>query len=161
MTIQSAPVGPGSITGYIKARYKPRNTRGNFKTVEEDKVGFSRRILACVLAKPPLDLCEELWRNFITAVSLDTPNAATTFVVLDQSTACLLKLAQSLLPCIDRVIFSLGQRFPSEIVFAWNFGRVEVRVVYPAGRFMHPARGDPRENDRGGCNELHDKVDGD
>ena len=35
MTIQSAPVGPGSITGYIKARYKPRNTRGNLKTVEE------------------------------------------------------------------------------------------------------------------------------
>jgi hypothetical protein len=119
------------------------------------------RVLACVLAEPPLDLCEELWGNLITAVSFDTPHAATTFVVLDQSAACLLKLAQSLPPCIDRVVLSLGQRLTGDIVFAGDFGRVEIRVVYPPRRFMHPSRCDPRENDRGRCNKLHDKVDWD
>jgi len=89
--------------------------------------------------KPSLELGEQLGGDFITRVPLYSPETAATVVVIKQGPAGFLKLPQALLPCVDRVIFSLSQRFARNIVLSRGFGSIKISVVDSTGRFVHPA----------------------
>lgn len=67
---------------------------------------------------------------------------------------------QPLLPRIDRVVLSLGQRFAGDIILAGNLGRVEIGIVDSSGRFVDPARPYAGENDGWRCDEVDDEVHG-
>lgn len=89
--------------------------------------------------KSSLELGEQLGGDLIARVPLYSPETTTTVVVIKQGPTGFFKLPQALLPCVDRVIFSLSQRFARNIVLSRGFGRIKISVVDSTGRFVHPA----------------------
>ena len=131
----------------------PRSHRGPTKNmVQMPSCG------SVALAESSFHLRKQLRRNLVTGVAFHSPETPAAVVVLEQGPACFLKLPQSLLPSIDGVVLALRQRFACDIVLAGNFGRIEVRVVYPPRRLVDPARCNAREDDRGRREKVHNKV---
>lgn len=81
--------------------------------------------------------------------------------MLDQLPTRLIEFPQALAPHVLVVIVALGQRLAGDVVPAVDLGPVEGRVVDAAARGVHPAAGDPGQDDLEGCGERDDQVDGD
>lgn len=57
------------------------------------------------------------------------PETVLVVVMVKQTPAGFLKLFEPLLPGVDRVVLTLGQRFPGNVVFTEDLWRVEISVV--------------------------------
>lgn len=81
--------------------------------------------------------------------------------MLQQRPARLVELLQPDPPRLLVVVLPLRQRLARDVVFPAHPRGVEARVVHPAAGRVHPAGGDPSQDDVRRGEQGDDEVDGD